>query len=104
ASRGTKDPAASDILYVRALAAPFTVNTMPEGTLKALADHGALEGTLPADGGDGEAVLRTFAGAGVDVDALASQLQADGARSFVDSWRELMAVIAGKSSDLAKAS
>jgi transaldolase len=104
ASTGTKDPAASDILYVRALAAPFTVNTMPEGTLKALADHGALGGMLPADGGDGEEVLATFASAGVNVDALASQLQDEGAKSFVDSWNELMNVIAAKSADLAKAS
>jgi transaldolase len=104
ASTGTKDPAASDILYIRALAAPFTVNTMPEGTLKALADHGALGGMLPADGGDGEEVLATFAKAGVNVDALAVQLQDEGAKSFVDSWRELMGVIAAKSSDLAKAS
>ena len=104
ASTGTKDPQASDILYIRALAAPFTVNTMPEGTLKALADHGALGGMLPADGGDGEEVLATFANAGVNVDALAVQLQDEGAKSFVDSWRELMGVIAAKSSDLAKAS
>src|SRR5215470_3408276 len=104
ASTGTKDPAASDVLYIKALAAPFTVNTMPEGTLKALADHGALGGMLPADGGDGEEVLATFANAGVNVDALAVQLQDEGAKSFVDSWRELMGVIAAKSSDLAKAS
>ena len=104
ASTGTKDPSASDILYIRALAAPLTVNTMPEGTLKALADHGALGGMLPADGGDGEKVLATFASAGVNVDALASQLQDEGAKSFVDSWRELMGVIAAKSADLAKAS
>src|SRR5258707_1768914 len=99
ASTGTKDAAASDVLYVRALAAPFTVNTMPEGTLKALADHGALGGILPADGGDGEEVLATFANAGVNVDALAAQLQDEGAKSFVSSWRELMNVIAAKSSD-----
>jgi len=104
ASTGTKDPAASDILYVRALAAPFTVNTMPEGTLKALADHGALGGMLTADGGDGERVVARFTGAGIDVDALASQLQDEGAKSFVSSWRELMDVIAGKSTALAKAS
>ena len=104
ASTGTKDPGASDILYIRALAAPFTVNTMPEGTLKALADHGALGGMLPADGGDGEEVLSRFASTGVNVDALASQLQDEGAKSFVDSWNELMKVIAAKSSDLAKAS
>ena len=104
ASTGTKDPSASDVLYIRALAAPFTVNTMPEGTLKALADHGALGEMLPADGGDSEEVLARFASAGVDVDALASQLQDEGAKSFVNSWRELMDVIAGKSADLAKAS
>ena len=104
ASTGTKDPSASDVLYARALAAPFTVNTMPEGTLKALADHGALGEMLPADGGDGEEVLATFANAGVNVDALAAQLQDEGAKSFVDSWRELMNVIATKSADLAKAS
>jgi transaldolase len=100
ASTGTKDPGASDILYIKALAAPFTVNTMPEGTLKALADHGALGGILTADGGDSEEVLARFATAGIDVDALASQLQDEGAKSFVTSWRELMDVIASKSADL----
>jgi transaldolase len=86
------------------LAAPFTVNTMPEGTLKALADHGAIDGLMPADGGDSEAVLAQFADAGIDVDALASQLQADGAKSFVTSWQELMDVIASKSAALQEAS
>ena len=104
ASTGTKDPAASDVLYVRALAAPFTVNTMPEGTLKALGAHGALGEMLPADGGDGEDVLARFAKAGIDADALAAQLQDEGAKSFVDSWRELMGVIAAKSADLANVS
>jgi transaldolase len=104
ASTGTKDPGASDVLYIKALAAPFTVNTMPEGTLKALADHGALGEMLPADGGDSEEVLARFASAGVDVDALASQLQDEGAKSFVNSWQELMGVITGKSAALAKAS
>jgi transaldolase len=104
ASTGTKDPSASDVLYVKALAAPFTVNTMPEGTLKALADHGQLGEMLPADGGDGEEVLARFASAGVNVDALAGQLQDEGAKSFVSSWRELMDVIVAKSADLAKAS
>ena len=80
ASTGTKDPAASDILYVKALAAPFTVNTMPEATLKAVADHGSLGGVLSADGGDSEAVLARFAAAGVDVSALARQLQDEGAK------------------------
>src|SRR2546428_855664 len=104
ASTGTKDPRASDVLYITALAAPFTVNTMPEGTLNALADHGDLGGTLPADGGDCEDVLARFARAGIDIDALAARLQGEGARSFVKSWNELMAEIAGKRAALAKAS
>jgi transaldolase len=104
ASTGTKDPGASDVLYVKALAAPFTVNTMPEGTLKALADHGALGEMLTADGGDSEKALARFAEAGIDVDALATQLQDEGAKSFVKSWRELMDVIASKSAALDKAS
>jgi len=103
ASTGTKDPSASDILYIRSLAAPFTVNTMPEGTLKALADHGAIGEMLPANGGDSEEILARFAGAGIDVDALAAQLQDEGAKSFVGSWHELMSVIAGKSAALTKA-
>jgi transaldolase len=103
ASTGTKDPKASDVLYIKALAAPFTVNTMPEGTLKALADHGELGQILPVDGGDCEEVLAEFARAGVDVDALAARLQDEGARSFVNSWNELMAVITSKSAALAKA-
>src|SRR5882724_9109375 len=96
ASTGTKDPGASDVLYVKSLAAPFTVNTMPEGTLKAIADHGSLGGVLTADGGDSEEVLARFATAGVDVDALATRLQDEGAKSFVGSWTELMDVIASK--------
>jgi transaldolase len=103
ASTGTKDPQASDVLYIKALAAPFTVNTMPEGTLKALADHGELSSILPADGGDCEEVLAKFAKAGIDVDALAAQLQDEGAKSFVKSWNELMAVITSKSAVLKKA-
>ena len=104
ASTGTKDPKASDVLYIKALAAPFTVNTMPEGTLKALADHGDVGPLLPVDGGDCEAVLTEYANAGIDSDALAAQLQDEGAKSFVKSWNELMAVIASKSAALAKAS
>jgi len=103
ASTGTKDPKASDVLYIKALAAPFTVNTMPEGTLKALADHGEIGHILPADGGDCEAVLAQFAKAGINNDALAARLQDDGAESFVKSWKDLMAVIASKSAALAKA-
>jgi len=103
ASTGTKDPKASDVLYIKALAAPFTVNTMPEATLKALADHGEIGPLLPPGGGDCEAVLAEFATAGVDVDALAAQLQDEGAKSFVKSWNELMNVIATKGAALAKA-
>ena len=103
ASTGTKDPRASDILYVKTLAAPFTVNTMPEGTLKALADHGELDPILAADGGDCEEVLAEFTRAGIDIDALAAKLQEDGAKSFAKSWNELMAVIASKSAALGAA-
>jgi transaldolase len=104
ASTGTKDPAASDILYIKALAAPLTVNTMPEGTVKAFADHGDIGDILAADGGDCEDVLAQFEKAGVDIDALAAKLQEEGAKSFVKSWDDLMKVISAKSEVLAKAS
>jgi transaldolase len=104
ASTGTKDPKASDILYVKALAAPFTVNTMPEGTLKAFADHGELGKILALDGGDCEPMLAAFAKAGIDVDALAARLQDEGAASFVKSWNDLMAQIESKSAAIRKAS
>lgn len=100
ASTGTKDPSASDILYIKALAAPFTVNTMPEGTLKALARHTELGALLPADGGDCEEVLAQFTKAGIDVNALAAQLQDEGAKSFVKSWNDLMTVITSKEANL----
>jgi transaldolase len=100
ASTGTKDPKASDILYVGALAAPLTVNTMPEATLKAFADHGEVGVPMRPDGGDCEAVLESLANAGVDVDALAVTLQDEGAAAFVKSWNDLMAVIASKRSAL----
>jgi transaldolase len=100
ASTGTKDPKASDVLYVKALAAPLTVNTMPEPTLNALADHGEVGAMLPADGGDCEQVLAQFAEAGIDIDRLAAELQEEGARSFVKSWNDLMDVIASKSAML----
>jgi transaldolase len=103
ASTGTKDPKASDILYVKSLAAPLTVNTMPEATLIALADHGEIGGILPADGGDCEEKLAQFGKAGTDIDALAASLQDEGATSFVQSWNELMAVIAAKSAALTRA-
>ena len=104
ASTGTKDPKASDVLYVKGLAAPFTVNTMPEGTLKALANHGDVGATIPADGGDSEKELARFAEAKIDVDALAKQLQDEGAKSFVNSWTDLMGVIGSKSAALKRAS
>lgn len=103
ASTGAKDPAASDILYVKALAAPFTVNTMPEKTLKAFADHGEIDTTLATDAGSAEVTLKHFAESGVNVDRLATQLQGDGAKSFVKSWKNLMDVISSKSSELQKA-
>jgi transaldolase len=102
ASTGTKDPKAADTLYVEALAAPLTVNTMPEATLLATYDHGDIGATLSSDGGDCEAVLAQFKAAGVDVDALAATLQQEGAASFVKSWNELMGVLASKS-DLLRA-
>ncbi len=100
ASTGAKDPQASPTLYVDALAAPDTINTMPEKTLLAFAASGQVTSVMPPDGGDVEKVLARFAGAGIDVDALALQLQAEGAQSFVKSWTELMQSIAGKSAAL----
>jgi transaldolase len=104
ASTGTKDPTASDILYVKALAAPFTINTMPEGTLRAFDDHGEAGEILAPDGDDCERVLASFAKAGVDIDALAFQLQNEGAASFVKSWNDLLACIDSKSATIRKAS
>lgn len=104
ASTGTKDPKAPDTLYVKALAAPFTVNTMPEGTLNAVADHGEVGEALAPDGGDCEAVLARFAKAGIDIDALANRLQDEGASSFVKSWNDLMQRIASKRVAIRKAS
>jgi transaldolase len=101
ASTGTKNPDAPDTLYVHGLAAPFTVNTMPDKTLEAFYDHGEVGDPMPADGGDCDAVLARFADAGVDVGALAEKLQRDGAAAFVDAWQDLMARIADQSSSLA---
>jgi transaldolase len=103
ASTGTKDPKASDTLYVQALAAPLTVNTMPEPTLKAFADHGEVGDILSANGGDCEAVLSSFAKAGIDIDALGRQLQDEGAGSFVSSWNDLMECVMAKSAAIRKA-
>jgi transaldolase len=97
ASTGTKDPRAPDTLYVKALASPFTVNTMPEGTLKAFADHGEIGPVLPPDGGDCERVLARFDEPGVILGDLAGRLQDEGAKAFLKSWNELMDVIASKS-------
>jgi transaldolase len=95
-STGTKDPAVPDVLYVEALAAPNTINTMPEKTLLAFADHGEVKGTIPLDGGDAKAVLADFAAAGVDCHRLAADLQREGTAAFAKSWNELMLSIAAK--------
>jgi len=97
ASTGTKDPRASDTLYVKSLAAPFTINTVPEATLRAFADHGEVGEALAPNGGDSEKVLAAFAAAGIDIAALASRLQDEGASAFIKSWNDLMACIAAKS-------
>ena len=104
ASTGTKDPKASDVLYVNTLAAPFTINTMPDGTLKALAEHGDVSTTLPMDGGNSEEELARFADAKIDVHAMSRQLQDEGAKSFVKSWNDLLGVISSKSALLKRAS
>lgn len=101
ASTGTKDPKASDTLYVEALAAPDTINTVPEKTLRAFADHGKVRGALADDGGDFATTLEKIAAAGVDIDALAAQLQRDGADAFVTSWNQLLQRIADKARSLA---
>ena len=100
ASTGTKDPAVSDTLYVEALAAEHTINTMPEKTLHAFAEHGSLQNVMDKDGGDSELLLIEFAKAGVDIEALAIQLQHDGAQAFVKSWQQLLQRIADKSAAL----
>ena len=101
ASTGTKDKNASDVLYINALAAPNTVNTMPEETLLAFGDHGKVSSALPRDGGDYQAVLEKHLKAGIDLTALSTKLQSDGANSFIDSWNELLAGIESKSKVLA---
>ncbi|HYC82771.1 MAG TPA: transaldolase [Solirubrobacterales bacterium] len=97
ASTGTKDPEASDTLYIEAFASPFTINTMPEPTLKAFADHGEIGELMAADGGNSEQVLKEFADAGIDVEALAQRLQDEGKVAFVKSWEELLSSIESKS-------
>jgi transaldolase len=93
ASTGTKDPNASDVLYIEGFASPFTVNTMPEPTLHAFADHGEVGAPVPADGGDCEQVLAEFGDAGVDVVALAKRLQEEGKEAFAKSWDEMLKTI-----------
>ena len=100
ASTGTKDPKASDTLYVGALAAPNTVNTMPEETLLAFGEHGQASGVIPRDGADCEQVLAEFVKVGIDVAKLGVDLQTEGAKSFVDSWKDLMTAIETKSKAL----
>ena len=97
ASTGTKDPEASDVLYVENLAAPHTINTMPEKTLRAYADHGRVPAGLSAGGGNAERMLHEITAAGVDIPALGTQLQREGAEAFVNSWNELLAVLATQS-------
>ncbi len=101
ASTSTKDPATPDTLYVHGLAAPFTINTMPDATLKAFFDHGEVGDPLPPDGGDADALLARFTEAGVDLGELATQLQRDGAKSFVDAWNELVGRIDAQTSAVA---
>jgi transaldolase len=96
ASTGTKDPDASDVLYITALGAPDTINTIPEKTLLAFANHGAPGEPLPLDGGDAEKVIAAFAKAGIDDDELAVDLQREGAESFVKSWKDLLDRIGSK--------
>ena len=103
ASTGTKDPAASDTLYVEALAAPDTVDTMPDKTLLAFADHGRVGAPMATDGGDAEAVIAAVAGQGVDVDALATQLQKEGGAAFSKSWAALNDGLRDKTTQLAGA-
>jgi transaldolase len=98
ASTSTKDPSASDVLYIEALAAPDTINTIPEEPLRAFAEHGHVAGTMPVDGGNAEDVLAQFTKAGVNVAALGEQLQREGAQSFDDSWNKLLRSLASKSS------
>ena len=103
-STGTKDPSAPDVIYIEALAAPDTINTMPEKTLLAFADHGHVKDPLPRDGADAEKVLAQFASAGVDDSALAEELQQEGAQSFDKSWNDLMSCLSSKSKELKRAS
>ena len=103
ASTGSKDPAAPDTLYIEALAAPDTINTIPEKTLHAFADHGKVDGAMAVDGGDADATLQALVRAGIDLDALATRLQQEGAAAFVKSWNQLLQRIADKADALSHA-
>jgi transaldolase len=103
ASTGTKDPAVSDVLYVEALAAPDTIDTIPEKTLRAFAEHGKVGPPMALDGGDAEEVIAQFTRAGVDVDRVAADLQREGGESFAKSWQDLMGQVASRSQSLAGA-
>jgi transaldolase len=100
ASTGTKDPDASDVLYIEGFASPFTVNTMPDATLKAFADHGTVGDPIPADGGECDEVLARFESAGIDVDALAARLQEEGRDAFAKSWNEMLEAIESERASL----
>jgi transaldolase len=101
ASTGTKDPNASDVLYIEAFAAPNTINTMPDKTLLAFADHGEVGDPIPPDGGDADEVLAAFQSAGFDTDELAARLQSEGAEAFNKSWADLLESIESESQRLA---
>jgi transaldolase len=102
ATTSVKDPEAPDVLYVEALAAPFTVDTMPDHTLEAFADHGTVGELLPADGGDADQVMAAFARAGIDAASLAGELQRQGAEAFVASWQDLLARIGAQHEQLSR--
>ncbi len=102
ASTSVKDPEAPDVLYVEALTAPFTVNTMPDHTLEAFADHGTVGELLPADGGDADQVIAAFARAGIDAASLVGELQRQGAEAFAASWQDLLARIGARHEQLSR--
>ena len=103
ASTGTQDPEASETLYIEALAAPDTINTIPEKTTHAVAEHGEVKGALPNDGGDAEELLGDFTREGINDETLAAELQREGTESFDKSWKDLIDCIASKSHVLKKA-
>jgi len=102
ASTGSKDPTASDTLYIEALAAPDTINTMPEKTLLTFAEHGEISNVLPVDEGYAEVVIAEFTREGINDEALAADLQREGTAAFTKSWLDLISRIAAKTEDLTK--